>query len=80
VPSVNEWIERWKAERYALALIPPPTYDRLLKEGLPMQVIARDPRRVVVMKPLPVPAPASDAAAQGAPAPDAPAPVEKPQQ
>ncbi|HEY4298117.1 MAG TPA: 4-amino-4-deoxy-L-arabinose transferase, partial [Paraburkholderia sp.] len=50
VPSIDAWIERWKADRYALALIPPPTYDRLLKEGLPMQVIARDSRRVVVMK------------------------------
>jgi hypothetical protein len=66
VPSVDAWIERWKTERYALALIPPPTYDRLVKQGLPMQVIARDSRRVVVMKPL-------------APA-DAPAAVEKPQQ
>ncbi|NIF80640.1 glycosyltransferase family 39 protein [Paraburkholderia sp. Cy-641] len=53
VPTVDAWIERWKADRYALALIPPPTYDRLLKQGLPMQVIARDARRVVVMKPLP---------------------------
>jgi hypothetical protein len=40
-----------------------------------MQVIARDPRRVVVMKPVAVPAPAS-----GAAAPAAPAAVEKPQQ
>lgn len=76
VPSVDAWIERWKAERYALALIPPSTYDRLLKEGLPMQVIARDSRRVVVAKP----APASDAAAQDAPALPKDAPVEKPQQ
>ncbi|MFT4065695.1 glycosyltransferase family 39 protein [Paraburkholderia sp.] len=59
VPTVDAWIERWKAERYALALIPPPTYERLVKQGVPMQVIARDSRRVVVMKPLP----AADAAA-----------------
>ncbi|MGF6936908.1 4-amino-4-deoxy-L-arabinose transferase-like glycosyltransferase [Paraburkholderia sp. UCT70] len=62
VPTVDAWIERWKADRYALALIPPPTYDRLVKQGVPMQVIARDPRRVVVMKPL------ADAAAAAAPA------------
>jgi hypothetical protein len=49
----------------------------LLKQGLPMQVIARDSRRVVVMKP----AAAPDAAATPALAPaPAPAPVEKPQQ
>lgn len=71
IPSVDAWIERWKADRYALALIPPPTYDRLLKQGLPMQVIARDSRRVVVEKPR---------AAPGAPAAVAPAPVEKAQQ
>jgi 4-amino-4-deoxy-L-arabinose transferase-like glycosyltransferase len=78
IPSVDAWIERWKADRYALALIPPPTYDRLLKEGLPMQVIARDSRRVVVEKPLSGP----DAPAAGAPATpaSAPAPVENAQQ
>jgi hypothetical protein len=63
VPTVDAWIERWKAERYALALIPPPTYDRLVKQGVPMQVIARDPRRVVVMKPLADAAAPADAAA-----------------
>ncbi|MGF6665376.1 4-amino-4-deoxy-L-arabinose transferase-like glycosyltransferase [Paraburkholderia atlantica] len=70
VPTEQAWIERWKADRYALALIPPPTYERLVKQGLPMQVIARDPRRVVVMKPL----------ADGAPAAAAPAstPAAKP--
>jgi 4-amino-4-deoxy-L-arabinose transferase-like glycosyltransferase len=56
VPTVDEWIGRWKADRYALALIPPPTYERLAKQGVPMQVIARDSRRVVVMKPLADPA------------------------
>jgi 4-amino-4-deoxy-L-arabinose transferase-like glycosyltransferase len=66
LPSVEAWVERWKADRYALALIPPSTYERLLKEGLPMQVVAQDSRRVVVMKPL----------AAGAVA----APVEKTQQ
>jgi 4-amino-4-deoxy-L-arabinose transferase-like glycosyltransferase len=51
LPSVEAWVERWKADRYALALIPPSTYERLLKEGLPMQVVAQDSRRVIVMKP-----------------------------
>jgi 4-amino-4-deoxy-L-arabinose transferase-like glycosyltransferase len=69
LPSVQAWVERWKADRYALALIPPSTYDTLLKQGLPMQVIARDSRRVVVMKPL-------AAGTAGAAA----APLEKPQQ
>jgi hypothetical protein len=84
VPSVDAWVERWKADRYALALLPPATYDRLLKEHLPMQVVARDSRRVIVTKPetaglaagtAPV-APAAPAAA----ASGATASVEKPQQ
>jgi 4-amino-4-deoxy-L-arabinose transferase-like glycosyltransferase len=69
VPTVDAWVARWKAERYALALIPPPTYERLVKEGLPMQVVARDSRRVVVMKPLP----AADAAAPADASANAPA-------
>jgi 4-amino-4-deoxy-L-arabinose transferase-like glycosyltransferase len=68
LPTVGAWIARWKADRYALALLPPPTYDMLRNEGLPMQVIARDSRRVVVAKPV--------AAASAAPVPT---PVEKPQ-
>jgi len=76
VPTIDQWIERWKADRYALALIPPSTYDRLVTQGLPMQVIARDSRRVVVMKPL---EPLVPQAPQAAPAAPAPAPVEKPQ-
>ncbi|MCC8391306.1 glycosyltransferase family 39 protein [Paraburkholderia sp. MMS20-SJTR3] len=74
VPTIDAWIERWKAERYALALIPPSTYDRLVQQGLPMQVIARDSRRVVVMKPLPAGG-AAGAAAVSAPAAEASAPL-----
>lgn len=51
VPTIGEWEQRWKAERYALALIPVQRYDELAAQGLPMQVVARDTRRVVVEKP-----------------------------
>ncbi|MDE1184414.1 glycosyltransferase family 39 protein [Paraburkholderia sp.] len=53
VPTINEWVERWKAERYAVALLPASTYDRFAAQHLPMQVIARDSRRVIVEKPQP---------------------------
>lgn len=53
VPTVAEWEQRWKAERYALALLPAQRYDQLAAQGFPMQVIARDARRVVVEKPQP---------------------------
>ncbi|HEY2024280.1 glycosyltransferase family 39 protein [Paraburkholderia sp.] len=72
VPTIDAWIARWKAERYALALIPPPTYERLVKEGVPMQIVARDPRRVVVMKPLPAGGAAAPAPASAAPVTPAP--------
>lgn len=51
IPTIAEWKERWKADRYALALIPTKTFDELSAQGLPMQVIARDARRVVVERP-----------------------------
>jgi 4-amino-4-deoxy-L-arabinose transferase-like glycosyltransferase len=51
VPTVAEWIERWDAAPYALALIPPARYAELAAEHVPMRVIARDTRRVIVEKP-----------------------------
>jgi hypothetical protein len=54
LPTVNAWVERWKADRYAMALMPPPLYAAMQARGLPMTVIARDQRRVIVEKPQPV--------------------------
>lgn len=51
VPTVAQWMPRWRSARYALALMSPQWYDKLLAQGLPMRVIARDARRVVVEKP-----------------------------
>ncbi|BAO86279.1 glycosyltransferase family 39 protein [Caballeronia cordobensis] len=53
VPSLDEWIRRWDADRYALALMGPGRYDELAARHVPMQVIARDARRVIVEKPQP---------------------------
>jgi hypothetical protein len=53
VPTIDEWIQRWDAQRYGLALMPPGRYDELLAKQVPMQVIARDDRRVIVEKPQP---------------------------
>ncbi|WP_175114881.1 glycosyltransferase family 39 protein, partial [Paraburkholderia solisilvae] len=52
VPTVAQWVTRWKADRYALALLPPDRYADLAAQHLPMQVVARDARRVIVEKPL----------------------------
>ncbi|MGH8779662.1 glycosyltransferase family 39 protein [Paraburkholderia sp.] len=50
VPTVDEWVVLWKRERYAMALLPLALYEKFAAEGLPMQVVARDLRRVVVAK------------------------------
>ncbi|MBR8122770.1 glycosyltransferase family 39 protein [Burkholderia multivorans] len=51
VPTVDEWIARWKEDTHALAIMPPGEYDALVKQQVPMRVIARDNRRVIVEKP-----------------------------
>ncbi|MCO8588653.1 glycosyltransferase family 39 protein [Burkholderia multivorans] len=51
VPTVDEWIARWKQDTHALAIMPPGEYDALVKQQVPMRVIARDNRRVIVEKP-----------------------------
>ena len=51
VPTIAEWIERWKAAPYGLAVMTVSRYDELAAAHVPMRVIARDVRRVVVEKP-----------------------------
>jgi 4-amino-4-deoxy-L-arabinose transferase-like glycosyltransferase len=52
IPTVDEWVKVWNADRYALALLPPDRYAHLAAQHLPMQVVARDARRVIVEKPV----------------------------
>lgn len=51
VPTIADWVKRWDADRYALALIPVDRYNDLAAQHVPMQVVARDARRVIVEKP-----------------------------
>ena len=51
IPSVLEFETRWRADKEAFALMTPETYAELQKHGLPMQIAARDLRRIVVKKP-----------------------------
>jgi 4-amino-4-deoxy-L-arabinose transferase-like glycosyltransferase len=80
VPTIPQWVERWKSDRYAMALMSPDRYKEFSDQHLPMTVVARDSRRVIVEKPL---AAGTDAGAPGAaqaqPAP-APAAASQPQQ
>ncbi|RDU95341.1 glycosyltransferase family 39 protein [Trinickia dinghuensis] len=51
VPTIPEWIARWDADPHALAVMAPALYGQLAAQHVPMRVIARDARRVVVEKP-----------------------------
>jgi hypothetical protein len=51
VPTLDAFIERWKSEPTAFALMVPEQYLALQKIGLPMEEIGRDSRRVVVAHP-----------------------------
>ncbi len=51
IPNIDTFIKRWQRDPRALAVMPTATYARLVKKGVPMQVIGRDPERVAVKKP-----------------------------
>ncbi|MGA9852742.1 MAG: glycosyltransferase family 39 protein [Gammaproteobacteria bacterium] len=51
IPDLGAFIKRWQSDSQALAVMPAATFDTLEKQGVPMQVIGRDPERVAVKKP-----------------------------
>ncbi len=51
IPDLARFAALWRAQSAAWALMPPALYQRLLAQGLPMQVVARDSRRIIVKKP-----------------------------
>lgn len=51
IPQIETFKQRWRAESQALAIMSPTTYQQMEAEKLPMEVIARDTRRIVVRKP-----------------------------
>jgi hypothetical protein len=50
VPSLDEFMRRWEADRAPSAVMGPDTYDLLSGAGVSMRVIWKDPRRVLVVK------------------------------
>lgn len=52
LPDMATFEREWRRAREALAIMEPRTYLELERAGLPMQVIARDTRRVVVRTPV----------------------------
>jgi 4-amino-4-deoxy-L-arabinose transferase-like glycosyltransferase len=59
VPNIGLFMERWRTQSCAYAYMEPATHTELAAAGLPMRLIARDTRRVLVahpaMEPLPLP-------------------------
>jgi 4-amino-4-deoxy-L-arabinose transferase-like glycosyltransferase len=51
VPSMIEFKQRWNTDADAFAVMDPASYDELAADGLPMTLVARDARRVIVRKP-----------------------------
>ncbi len=50
VPSLDEFRKRWEAARAPSAIMGTDTFDELSRAGVPMRVIWKDPRRVLVVK------------------------------
>ena len=50
IPTVAAWQPRWRALAQGYAAMPPRVYDELAAEGVPMRVLARDTRRVIVSR------------------------------
>ncbi|MGH8759107.1 MAG: phospholipid carrier-dependent glycosyltransferase, partial [Burkholderiales bacterium] len=50
VPTLAEFEQRWASHDDAFAVMAPNTYRELYSNGLPMEIVASDPRRVVVRK------------------------------
>ena len=54
IPDLALFETSWKADAEALALMSPKTYEGLRAKGLPMHLVARDTRRIVVSRRLTV--------------------------
>ncbi|HEX5865551.1 MAG TPA: glycosyltransferase family 39 protein [Casimicrobiaceae bacterium] len=50
IATVGEWRRRWEAAEQGYAIMQPEEYDELKREGVPMNELGRDPRRVIVSR------------------------------
>jgi len=50
VATLAEWKQRWDRETQAYAIMQVDMYETLLREGVPMRELGRDPRRVIVSR------------------------------
>ena len=50
IATIRDWEARWEAASQAYALMAPDTFDRLSAAGVPLRIVARDTRRVLVAR------------------------------
>jgi hypothetical protein len=50
IPTVAVWRQQWQALGLGYAVMTPRLYDELAAAGVPMRVLARDTRRVIVSR------------------------------
>ncbi len=50
IAQVGDWKSRWQALERGYAIMNPHNYQHFTAEGLPMRLLARDPRRVIVSR------------------------------
>ncbi|HEX3633271.1 MAG TPA: glycosyltransferase family 39 protein [Casimicrobiaceae bacterium] len=50
VAKLDDWKQRWDRATQAYAIMQVDEYDRLVREGVPMRELGRDPRRVIVSR------------------------------
>ena len=50
IPDFAQFEQTWRAKREALAMMSPGTYELSRSKGLPMRLVARDTRRIIVAR------------------------------
>jgi hypothetical protein len=50
IPKIATWIDQWRQLDAGYAVLLPTDYERLAADGVPMRVLARDSRRVIVSR------------------------------
>ena len=50
IPTTEAWVAEWRRLAHGYAVLEPELHARLAAEGVPMRLLARDPRRVVVSR------------------------------
>lgn len=51
IKDIPDFVQAWNARTEAIAILEAPTYAKLKNDGLPMQIIGQDIRRIAVKKP-----------------------------